>query len=142
MYMKFWKRLMENIEKIADRNLSTSTRLKGILSELGSLNNMITESHLKLNDISNDNPIKEIKSSPLLLLEYNSDREKLIIQNIGLEPCYIKLDSEISKENYHFVLAPDTSLHFGNGGSITLDNWHGEVYAICEKETKLSVLEY
>lgn len=140
--MKFWKRLMENIEKIADRNLNTSSYLKRILNEFNSLNNLLTQKHLRVNDISNKNPIKEIKPSPLLLLEYNDDRKKLIIQNIGLEPCYIKLEETVSKDDCHFVLAPDTSPNFGNGGSITLDSWHGEVYAICEKETKLSVLEY
>lgn len=140
--MKFWKKLMEYIEKIADQNLSTSSRLKNILSELNSLKNLLTEKFSTLNDTSNENPIKKIKPSPLLLLEHNDNRKKLIIQNIGLEPCYIKLGDGISKDNFHFVLAPDTSPAFGNGGSVTLDNWHGEVYAIAEKETKISVLEY
>lgn len=140
--MKFWKKLMEYIEKISDRNLSTANYLRNLSSEVNFLNNSLTEKCLKSNFESNESPIKKINSSVTFVLDCNEDRTKLIIQNIGLEPCYIKLDSEVSKDDFHFVLAPDTSPNFGNGGSITLDNWHGEVYAIAEKETKLSVLEY
>lgn len=93
-------------------------------------------------EFANDNPIKTVNNKPLVLVKTLLTRRRLIIQNIGLEPCYIKLDKEINKDNFHFVLAPDTSPAFGNGGSITLDDWQGGVYAICENETKLSVLEY
>lgn len=140
--MKFWQRLMDYIKKIADRSFLIGSNVKDISRQVKNLNDLVVKECLSSNDISNENPIKIINSSPLLLLEHNEDRTKLIIQNIGLEPCYIKLDNGVSKDNYHFVLAPDTSHSFGNGGSINLDNWHGEVYAIAEKETKLSVLGY
>jgi len=140
--MKFWKRLMDYIEKISDRSFLTHSNVKDISTTIIDLKSLVIDEYLSSNCIANEEPIKNIKSTPRLLLESDRERKKIIIQNIGTEPCYIKLDNGVSKENYHFILAPDTSPNFGNGGSVTLDNWHGEVYAICEKETKLSVLEY
>lgn len=134
--MKFWKNLIEEIGFITRWIIKSSAEL---LEPLNSIDNKLTKEE---NYIANENPIKKISNLASLVLHENGDRNKLIIQNIGLEPCYIKLDIGVSKDVFHFVLAPDTSLAFGNGGSITLDNWHGEIYAICEKETKLSVLEY
>ncbi|MSU01943.1 hypothetical protein [Tissierella pigra] len=134
--MKFWNNLIQGIDRIANWIIKSSAEL---LEPLKSIDNKLTKEE---NYIANEEPIKKINNLASLMLHENEDRNKLIIQNIGLEPCYIKLDSEVSKDDFHFVLAPDTSLAFGNGGSINLDNWHGEVYAICEKETKLSVLEY
>ncbi len=134
--MKFWKNLLKEIGAITHWIIKAGAE---IVEPLRSIDNKLTK---EANYIPNENPIKEVKTSPLLLLEHNDNRKKLIIQNIGLEPCYIKLHTDISKDDFHFVLAPDTSPAFGNGGSVTLDNWHGEVYAIAEKETKISVLEY
>ncbi len=116
--------------------------LKDILDKVHTISLLLVKKEAYTPEVANEEPIKIIKDKPILLLETNYPRKKLIIQNIGLEPCYIKLGDGISKDDFHFVLAPDTSLAFGNGGSVTLDNWHGEVYAIAEKETKISVLEY
>lgn len=134
--MRFWKNLLEEIRAITRWIIKSGAE---IVEPLRSIDNKLTK---EKNYISNENPIKKVNTSPLLLLESNENRKKLIIQNIGLEPCYIKLEEGISRNDFHFVLAPDTSPAFGNGGSVTLDNWHGEVYAICGKETKISVLEY
>jgi len=116
--------------------------LKDILDKVHTISLLLVKKEAYTPEVANEEPIKIIKDKPILLLETNYPRKKLIIQNIGLEPCYIKLGDGISKDDFHFVLASDTSLAFGNGGSVTLDNWHGEVYAIAEKETKISVLEY
>lgn len=141
--MKFWKELIRTLDGIPAFIIEVGGRITDLLSSvndnLKTINNNLTEDE---NFIANENPIKKISNLASLVLHEDSLRNKLVIQNIGLEPCYIKLDSEVSKDDFHFVLAPDTSPNFGNGGSITLDNWHGEIYAIAEKETKLSVLEY
>jgi hypothetical protein len=134
--MKFWNNLIQSIDRIANWIIKSGAEL---LEPLKSIDDKLTKEE---NYIANEEPIKKINNLASLVLHENEDRKKLIIQNIGLEPCYLKLDSRISKEDFHFVLAPDTSPNYGNGGSISLDNWHGKIYAICEKETKLSVLEY
>lgn len=134
--MKFWKGFIEKLDDIVHWIRDTQANL---LIEVRAIDSKLTKEE---NYIANETPIKKVYNSASLILYDNEERKKLIIQNIGLEPCYIKLDNGVSKDDFHFVLAPDTSLAFGNGGSINLDNWHGEVYAICEKETKLSVLEY
>ncbi|OZV12362.1 hypothetical protein CIW83_09705 [Tissierella sp. P1] len=134
--MKFWNNLLKEIGLITNWIIKTGAEL---LEPLKSIDGKLSKEE---NYIANENPIKKINSSVTFVLGCNESRTKLIIQNIGLEPCYLKLDSRISKEDFHFVLAPDTSPNYGNGGSISLDNWHGKIYAICEKETKLSVLEY
>jgi hypothetical protein len=91
---------------------------------------------------ANDEPIKTVADIPVELLPGNEARNNLIIQNIGICPCYIRLGEGVSQNDFHFVLAPDSRESHGNGGSIELKNWHGSVTAICEKETKVSVLEY
>lgn len=141
--MKFWKELIRTLDGIPAFIIEVGGRITDLLrsvnDNLKTISNNLTEDE---NFIANENPIKKVSNLASLVLHEDSLRNKLVIQNIGLEPCYIKLDSEVSKDDFHFVLAPDTSLAFGNGGSVILDNWHGEIYAICEKETKLSVLEY
>lgn len=134
--MKFWKELIGKLNDIVHwiREMHADLLMKST-----SIDEKLTKKEYYL---ANNNPINNITNTPTLLLPENEGRNKIIIQNIGLEPCYIKLEFGISKEDFHFVLAPDTSPAFGNGGSVTLDNWHGEVYAICEKETTVSVLEY
>lgn len=127
--MKFWKSLMDI--------------LKDTLEEIKDISALLFKKELgKIAELANENPIKTIKSNPLIILESNIGRRNIIIQNIGIEPCYIKLGDKISIGDFHCILASDTFEKQGNGGSIKLENWHGEVYAICEKETKLSVLEY
>lgn len=134
--MKFWKELIGKLNDIVHwlREMHADLLMKST-----SIDEKLTKKEYYL---ANNNPINNITNTPTLLLPENEGRNKIIIQNIGLEPCYIKLEVGISKEDFHFVLAPDTSPAFGNGGSVTLDNWHGEVYAIANKETKISVLEY
>ena len=134
--MKFWKEL---IEKLSDIVYLIREMRTDLLIELRSIDEKLTKAQFYY---ANEGSIISINNIPIMLLEENSERCKVIIQNIGLEPCYIKLGNGVSKEDFHFVLAPDTASSFGNGGSVTLDNWHGEVYAICEKETTVSVLEY
>lgn len=134
--MKFWNNLLEKISNMTHWIIKASAEL---LEPLKSIDEKLSE---KLSYLANEEPIKNISSTPVVLLSDNDKRQKIIIQNIGLEPCYIKLENGVSKESFHFVLAPDTFPSFGNGGSVTLDHWHGPVYAIAEKETKVSVLEY
>lgn len=126
--MRFWKEFIGKIQSIKDaiNNIYVLLIKKETTSQI----------------VSNPNPILTITNEPTKVFGNNCGRKKTIVQNIGLEPCYIKLGHRISRSDFHFVLAPDTSSNFGNGGSITLDNWHGEVYAITEQKTQISVLEY
>ena len=134
--MKFWKNLLEEIGAITHWIIKAGAEL---LEPLKSIDKKLTK---EFNHIPNIEPIKKVSNVPILLLLENNNRHNLIIQNIGVNPCFIKLGEGISLNDFHFVLAPDTYPSFGNGGSIELKDWHGEVYAICEKETKISVLEY
>lgn len=136
--MKFWKNLLDDIGAISHWIIKTGAE---ILEPLKSINEIIKKK-TATTIIANEMPVNTIIQAPIKLVETNHIRKKLIIQNIGTEPCFVKLDKIISKNDFHFVLAPDTSPTFGNGGSITLDGWHGEVWAIAERKTKISVLEY
>lgn len=129
--MRFWKSFIELLDSIRESVL-------GIELFTDILYRKETVPRLDVN-IS---PIKKIGSKSMLVLEENSERVNLIIQNIGISPCYVKLGSDASLDDFHTILAADTFQNQGNGGSIELKNWHGEVYAICESETKVSVLEY
>ena len=126
--MKFWKEFMTIIEKIK--------------RDIDSIHVLLFKKEADTSEFANENPIITVNNNPMTLLKTDYARKKLIIQNIGTEPCFIKLDSIISKNDFHFVLAPDTSIAYGNGGSVALDGWHGEVWAVAEKKTQISVLEY
>jgi len=134
--MGFWKNLLTEIDNITKWIVRIGT---DALEPLKSIDEKLTPQH---NHISNEEPIKDLSETPVLILPDNEDRQKLMIQNIGTEPCYIKLGEGISLADFHFVLAPDTSPAYGNGGSVTLDKWHGEVYGIANDKAKIAVLEY
>lgn len=130
--MKFWRSFISLIENY----------FRDTLSKLDACSDIVCEDMKEYSFKANDEPIKTVKNSSVQLLGDNADRHNLIIQNIGVEPCYIKLGTGLSANDFHFILAADTMERRGNGGSIELKKWHGSVYAICEKKTKLSVLEY
>jgi hypothetical protein len=133
--MKFWKDFLSFLEKQFDL----------LLSKIQVLNNaagLICENMTPVAFEANSDPIKHIIDKTSEILPANESRLNLIIQNIGTEPCFIGLDSELTLLNFHFVLAADTAEYQGNGGSIELKNWHGSVFAICKGETTLSVVEY
>ncbi len=136
--MKFWKSLLDGIGAISHWIIKAGAE---ILEPLKSMNEIIKEK-TATTIIANEVPVKTVIQAPIKLIETNHIRKKLIIQNIGIDPCFIKLDNTISKDDFHFVLAPDTSIAYGNGGSVALDGWHGEVWAVAERETQISVLEY
>lgn len=129
--MRFWKIFIELLDNIRESVL-------GIELFTDVLYRKETVPRLDVNL----SPISKVGDKSILLLEENSDRVNLIIQNIGISPCYIKLGEKALLNDFHAILAADTYDNQGNGGSIELKNWHGEVYAICESETKVSVLEY
>lgn len=126
--MKFWGNFIDIVKQILEQCKQISTLL-------------LKQSSDKTYRANSD-PIKNIKTEPIMVLKTDETRKNIIIQNIGIEPCFIKLGQDISADDFHCILASDTLEKQGNGGSIKLENWHGEIWAICEKETKLSILEY
>ena len=73
----------------------------------------------------------------------NAKRKHIILQNNGLEPCIVRLgDSAVSTANYNFVLSAATAARDGLGGSITIENYQGQILGICEaNSTIISVTE-
>ena len=130
--MKFWKEFIRLLEE----------GFNSIRNYLSQICKAIDDSKGTPIYTANDNPIKTIKNVPIKILDTNEVRNNLVIQNIGMDQCFIKLGDEATFDDFHVILAPDTYDKVGNGGSIELKGWHGSVYAICKGETMLSVLEY
>jgi len=134
--MTFWKRFIKLLRDLA-------CGVDGRLEEIEQNTALIWRAVDPPFTVSaNEQPIKVVTSIPTELLPDNSTRNTLIIQNIGIYPCYIRLGDALAKENFHFALAPDSREKQGNGGSIELKGWHGRVFAFCDEKTKVSVLEY
>ncbi len=69
-------------------------------------------------------------------------RRQILIQNVGVNPCLIKVDADPDIDDFDFVLSEDTGAREGNGGNIFLDNCQGEIRALAEGgNTTLAVLE-
>jgi len=67
----------------------------------------------------------------------------LMVQNVGMAACYIRLGATASTANYHLILAAGIGLEDGTGGGLVLDAYTGVVSAICAAglETDLAVTE-
>lgn len=134
--MKFWRNFLnflEDLFKQLEKRIANVEHNMTILCE---------NIELQCAFEANEDPLHSVSDIPAKLLPENENRQAIIIQNIGLHPCYIHLGEGISINCFHSILAADTLEKQGNGGSIELKNWHGSIYAICEKETKVSVMEY
>lgn len=104
---------------------------------------------IKILNKRSENPVKSnrgiialVDDKDVMLFRRNDNRRRLVIQNVGTNPCYIKLGGGCANDDYHFILAADTADEQGNGGSIDLSNWSGGVSAYCNDETHLATLEY
>lgn len=55
------------------------------------------------------------------LLAANENRRVLIVQNIGINPLFVKLGEDASTTDFDFVLSPGTANDDGLGGIMSTD---------------------
>ena len=121
------------------------TNLKTIILDIFNVLNQVKDKTPYKNVIKlNAGGEMTIEEGNNLIVKENLNRTNIHIQNTGTQPCMISLGVEASNNNYHFILAPDTFIKMGNGGSLKLDDWNGSVYAYCTSPTgtTLAVVEY
>jgi hypothetical protein len=72
----------------------------------------------------------------------NADRLSITIQNVGTEPCIIRLGGNPSATAYNLILAEDTAAKAGAGGKVTIKNYIGAIKGITEaNSTVIAVCE-
>lgn len=77
-----------------------------------------------------------------IIAKANKDRLSITLQNVGTEPCIIRLGGDPSTSAYNMVLAADSATRKGNGGSITLRDYTGAIKGITEaNSTVIAVTE-
>ena len=81
-------------------------------------------------------------SGGTVIVAANVNRLGLMLQNVGTEPCLIRLGGNPSATAYNYVLSKDSGAKVGAGGSLILDNWRGAVKGITEaNSTVIAVTE-
>ena len=73
--------------------------------------------------ISNDILGEEVET----VMWANSDREELFVQNLGINPLYVKYGDNASPSNFNFILTSGSALSAGDGGTLSDLNYTGEV---------------
>jgi hypothetical protein len=68
-----------------------------------------------------------ISGSNGTVLEANSNREELYIQNLATGALYIKYGSSANNTSFNFILAANTAQDAGDGGSLSDINYSGIV---------------
>lgn len=129
--MAFWKRIFK---WLSYRRLIEPIRIKSVIDTI----------EVKGQVGSNSKPLKPISvnDETVIITEENEERVYINIQNIGIYPCLIALGDYASLETFNFILAGDTDIRQGNGGSLELKEWQGLITAACENgATTLVVTE-
>jgi len=57
----------------------------------------------------------------------NSDREELFVQNLGVNPLFVKYGASASPSNFNFILTSGSAVSAGDGGTLSDLNYTGEV---------------
>lgn len=72
----------------------------------------------------------------------NSNRLSITLQNVGTTPCLIRLKGNPSATAYNIILGADSAAKAGNGGSVTIRDFIGEIKGITESSsTVIAVME-
>jgi hypothetical protein len=72
----------------------------------------------------------------------NADRISITLQNVGTEPCLIRLGGNPSATAYNIILGADSAAKAGNGGSITIRDFIGSIKGItAANSTTIAVME-
>ena len=57
----------------------------------------------------------------------NSDREELFVQNLGVNPLFVKYGASASLSNFNFILTSGSAVSAGDGGTLSDLNYTGDV---------------
>jgi hypothetical protein len=77
-----------------------------------------------------------------VIAKANKDRLSITLQNVGTEPCLLRMGGDPSATAYSHVLGADSAAKAGNGGVISLYNYTGEIKGITEaNSTVIAVTE-
>jgi hypothetical protein len=72
----------------------------------------------------------------------NADRLSITLQNVGLVACLIRLGGNPSATAYNIILGADSAAKAGNGGSVTIRDFIGEIKGLTESgSTVIAVME-
>lgn len=66
-------------------------------------------------------------SSPGLAIAENSNRKELYIQNLSTNKLYVKYGQNATSDSFNFILAKNTEIDAGDGGSISDQSYTGIV---------------
>ncbi len=87
--------------------------------------------------------IKTVSDNPIVVMKKSAYRSRVMIQNVGENPCLFRVDGNPDIDNFDFVLSSDGGDRKGFGGSIVLEGMKGELKAITEVAagTNIAILE-
>jgi hypothetical protein len=78
----------------------------------------------------------------IVIASKNEKRLSITLQNVGTEPCLIRFGGNPSATAYNVILGKDSAAKAGNGGSITIRDYIGEIKGITEaNSTVIAILE-
>jgi hypothetical protein len=76
------------------------------------------------------------------LVAANANRISVTLQNVGEEPCLIRLGGTPAAGAYNMILGKDSAAKAGNGGSITITDYTGAIKGLTEaNSTVIAVTE-
>ncbi len=79
---------------------------------------------------------------PRIILQKSARRINVIIQNVGLTSCLLRVDAPPEDTAFDFALSADTGLREGNGGAVTIEGNQGTIWAVAEGgNSQIAVLE-
>jgi len=78
----------------------------------------------------------------IVIAKTNANRLSITLQNVGIEPCIIRLGGDPSATAYNLILGVDSAARAGNGGSVTIRDYYGAIKGLTEaNSTVIAVME-
>lgn len=107
----------------SDTNTNTPSGLIVYQSNLNKDLDNVTSVPEKSSNISTSTAL----ASPGLAINANANRKELYIQNLSTQKLYVKYGQNATSESFNFVLAKNTEVDAGDGGSISDQSYTGIV---------------
>ena len=82
----------------------------------------------------NSDEVYAVSTSAANVMAANTNRTAAIFQNVGATKVYVRFGSAPATggtPRYSAILAPSSGAAEGDGGTMTIDHFKGDIYVVC-----------
>ncbi len=89
-----------------------------------------------------DDTVYGITTGAQIVMAANETRTSAVLQNVGTSKVYIRFGAAPAiggSQYFSAILAPASGTDNGDGGSMTIDHFKGDIYVVCASGSSLLI---